>query len=761
MTHTLGARSAESRRWARTLVVLVLAVPVLLSGHGAGASQPAGAEANEPAAAAGARWIAEELARLVSGAGAGAGAGALADVILALAGVAAEPEARAAAFDALQAQAQDGSRAPGPVAKTLLSVSAHGGDPNAFGGRDLEAELRAAIVTADGEDRGSFAGDTTFNQALGILALARTPAGVPAEAVEWLLDQQCADGGFAPNACPAGTVADNDHTAIAAQALLASPSSPAADAARAAAVAALLDAQAPDGSYAAGGVANANSTGLAAQALRAVGEVAAADEAAAFVVSLQFGQDAEPALRGAIRFAAAEQGSLLLATTQGVLGLGAAPFGAIGGPPPPVVTGRGCPPGDGVTVVVDLTAFGAGVEKGCAQGAPASGLDALAGAGFAFEEHAEFAGFVCRIDGLPSTADACTTFGNEFWGYFNAEDGGDWTTSQVGAATHVPAPGTVEGWRFGTGAAPSVPPTSDPATAVERLAGTTRIATAVAISTDAFADGAATGAVLTRADDFADALAGTPLAARVGGPLLITGSDGLADEIAAELRRALPAGGTVHVLGGPAALAPTVDDQLEALGYRPLRVAGPDRFATAIAVADALGSPDQLLVTTGFAFADALAAGTAAAARSDAAVLLTTADAPHPAVDAYLAERPDAEVFAVGGPAARAYPGATPVFGATREGTAVAVAERFFTDPAVVGVARRDDFADALAGGAHAGQRGGPLLITPTGALAAELGAYLCATGSITAAFVYGGPVAVDAAVIDAVDARIDGSACP
>jgi hypothetical protein len=57
---------------------------------------------------------------------------------------------------------------------------------------------------------------------------------------------------------------------------------------------------------------------------------------------------------------------------------------------------------------------------------------------------------------------------------------------------------------------------------VQRVAGAERIATSIAISTADFEAAEAGAVVLTRADAFPDALAGTPLAVQEDAPLLLT-----------------------------------------------------------------------------------------------------------------------------------------------------------------------------------------------------------------------------------------------
>ena len=73
----------------------------------------------------------------------------------------------------------------------------------------------------------AFGGDFSngFGQALAILALARTSSGVPASAVDFLLDQQCPGGGFrgdytTPGGCTADASATVDATGFALQALV-------------------------------------------------------------------------------------------------------------------------------------------------------------------------------------------------------------------------------------------------------------------------------------------------------------------------------------------------------------------------------------------------------------------------------------------------------------------------------------------------------------------------------------------------------------
>lgn len=252
--------------------------------------------------------------------------GTLADAIAAFAAVGAAQDAAATALARLEAGLEayispTGTQRPGETAKVLLAVLIAGADPTAFGGHDLEADLRAMLVTDPGPDEGGFGSTSPVDQAYAILALAKTPTGIPAAAVTWLVGRQCPSGEFAWDAsCPAGPgMEDSDTTALAVQALLAAGESTAS----ASAVAWLFATQDAGGGFLSFGTPNAGSSGLAAQAVRAAGETDAADAAAAFVASLQYGCDADPASIGAFAWADGTPGFLIFTAPQAILAFGA------------------------------------------------------------------------------------------------------------------------------------------------------------------------------------------------------------------------------------------------------------------------------------------------------------------------------------------------------------------------------------------------------------------------------------------------------
>ena len=182
---------------------------------------------------------------------------------------------------------------------------------------------------------------------------------------------------------------------------------------------------------------------------------------------------------------------------------------------------------------------------------------------------------------------------------------------------------------------------------VDRVSGDDRVATSLALSQDAFPDGAPFAIVATAAN-FPDALAAGAWAGRRGGAVLLTAATVLDERTAAELQRLDP--DHVVVVGGPAALPEEVVRAVAlALPDADVdRVSGPDRLATAGAVADAaMIGASTALVATGANFPDALAAVPVAIANR--APLVLTDDDPPTELRDLLAELGVEELSVVGG----------------------------------------------------------------------------------------------------------------
>lgn len=281
---------------------------------------------------------------------------------------------------------QGDDRVAGAVAKLLVVALVTDRDPRAFGGLDLVAETRAAVIT-DGDEAGRLAdhgpniaanSTNVFGQTLAVLGLAGAGARHD-DALGVLLDQQCAAGYFrifftrntdgSPATCDqaaagGGAPPDGDATGFALQALLAARSAGTTglDGPIDATVDWLVANQDPSGGWG-GGVTtaapNTNSTGLIVQALAAAdADPTVIARGEAYLRSAQVDDDdaATPLAghRGAIAYTPAQydqarrsgigsSDTWIRATTQASLGLSQVGFatlvdGAASEPPGPTTT---------------------------------------------------------------------------------------------------------------------------------------------------------------------------------------------------------------------------------------------------------------------------------------------------------------------------------------------------------------------------------------------------------------------------------------
>ncbi len=314
-----------------------------------------------------------------------------------------------------------------------------------------------------------------------------------------------------------------------------------------------------------------------------------------------------------------------------------------------------------------------------------------------------------------------------------------------------------------------------------RFAGENRYETAISVSQGNWADAGdpdfptADAVVLSRGDTFADALGGSALAAAKNGPLLLTPPTALFADTKTEIQRLLGPDKTktVYLVGGTSALSTTIENSIAAL-YKTVRLAGDNRYDTAVKVANAINpNPGYVFAATGLNFPDALSAGAAAGSfdvpgSGTSAVIVLTADGVMPtATSSYLTGVENSSspptIVGIGQPASDALltMPSLPSFGIAGENrydTAEQVADFFFAGAEVFGVATGTNFPDALSGGALLGTLGGPLLLTPPTAAYAPVTGYLSLnSASYFAELGFGGSDVVAAKVMSAYATAISG----
>lgn len=302
--------------------------------------------------------------------------------------------------------------------------------------------------------------------------------------------------------------------------------------------------------------------------------------------------------------------------------------------------------------------------------------------------------------------------------------------SPDGATAIMTAPETDELLRVDLPVAPTI------SAAVDRVAGSDRYATALAISQDAFAAGSVSTVYLATGSNFPDALSAAPAAARAGVPVLLTPPGYLRDDLLAEIRRLGVA--EVKIVGGEASVSPDVANALREAGLTVSRIAGVDRYETSRKIVqDAFAEPvEAVYFATGSNFPDALSAAASAGARG-VPVLLVPGDA-LPAGSSSLdqgtrtaigALRPE-QVIVVGGTSTISWEVGWAIdeeasffetnlkpmrriWGADRFQTSALISADAFATASRAFIATGYDFPDALAGAAVAGGAGAPLFVVP------------------------------------------------
>lgn len=140
---------------------------------------------------------------------------------------------------------------------------------------------------------------------------------------------------------------------------------------------------------------------------------------------------------------------------------------------------------------------------------------------------------------------------------------------------------------------------------VVRIEGANRFETSTLISKEGFEK--ADVVLIANAREFADALAGVPLAYQKDAPILLAQGNRLNQVIIEEINR-LGAKQAI-ILGGEVAVNRELENHIKSLGLSTSRIAGQNRFETSDLIADELlkgQSSNNAVVVDGFEFADAM-----------------------------------------------------------------------------------------------------------------------------------------------------------
>lgn len=313
-----------------------------------------------------------------------------------------------------------------------------------------------------------------------------------------------------------------------------------------------------------------------------------------------------------------------------------------------------------------------------------------------------------------------------------------------------------------------------------RFEGADRYATAIKVSQGMCPTGSCDAVIIATGTNYPDALAAAGLGSATGGPVLLVSGTKVRADVLAEIKRLTKGRSrfTVYIMGGTVAVPASIENSIKSglTGETVVRFAGTDRYHTARLVAvrmkallgGAFGT--KALLVPGQDYTDGLIVGPAAySAKAPILLCRPTADAQLAATlkqlgisEVVLCGKAAALPASVGTYLKSAVPGlsvAQPTSSADAYVRSAEAAE-YFTDPAHgfglswsgVGIATAERYPDGLAAGCAEGRMKTPLLLTRVASLPATIGARLSAhKATITAARLYGGPLAVSPATETAV----------
>ena len=158
-----------------------------------------------------------------------------------------------------------------------------------------------------------------------------------------------------------------------------------------------------------------------------------------------------------------------------------------------------------------------------------------------------------------------------------------------------------------------------------RIAGRNRQLTAVEVSKALFQK--ADTVIITSSDKMVDSLASSPYGVGIKAPTLLVDKDSISKEILSEIKRLNPS--KIIIAGGKLSISEKVENQIKQLGIKQQRIAGADRFETAVKLGEQVransDNKKEIILVNGFNNIDALTAGSLAA-KLNIPVLLTDSD---------------------------------------------------------------------------------------------------------------------------------------
>lgn len=249
-----------------------------------------------------------------------------------------------------------------------------------------------------------------------------------------------------------------------------------------------------------------------------------------------------------------------------------------------------------------------------------------------------------------------------------------------------------------------------------RLAGTDRYKTSIEISKSGWKDGSSQGAVLATGENYPDALSAASLAQKINAPILLTNRDQLNSDTEAEIKRLGVK--TIYMIGGTGVISPAVESKIKSMKIDVIRLAGKDRYETSVKIAEQLDAPNQLAVTTGDDFSDALSIAPFAAMNNMPIILVPKGYVPD-CVKQYVSSVKIDKTYIVGGTdiisdeVSKSFSNPYRITGSDKYQRNIQIIKTFSNNIQweAMYIATGNNFPDALSGSAVAAKESSPIVL--------------------------------------------------
>lgn len=292
----------------------------------------------------------------------------------------------------------------------------------------------------------------------------------------------------------------------------------------------------------------------------------------------------------------------------------------------------------------------------------------------------------------------------------------------------------------------TIPTLANISPTITRLAGEDRYDTAVTIAKQGWIK--SDYAVLAYGENFPDALSAAVLARKYNAPILLTNGNNLLNVTKQTLLDLQVK--DVFIIGGTSVIPSYIESELQSIGIAPTRIAGLDRYETAIKIAQQLNSPSEIIVTTGEDYPDALSIAPIAAIKQ-IPIILVPKDYIPDSIKSYLSSINADKTYVIGDPSIihdsvfDQFPNAERIVGADKYERNIAINNKFnsYLKSSNIGIATGEGFADALTGAAYAAQMAIPIILVNNSPLIKTENYYQQRLTNASNVYVFGGTAVV------------------